>query len=312
MVFGAEILDDSCFKHRLELMQLSPWLRLLRPAHWIKNLVCLAGVFFFLRYDALPAALGVGLAFALISSAVYILNDLVDIERDRTHPKKCHRPLASGEVGVREAWLAVVLFALCSLILAFVINMKAGCCCAAYFVINVVYSFKFKHLPVVDAFCIALGFILRLLAGIYVLDVLPNAWLALFTFSLSLFLGFAKRRAELVAMEDQIEAADRRPVLDHYSLSFLDGALDTSAALAIVCYSLFILMPSSLMLNPSLVVTVPLIIFMILHYRRRLTHPKYRIEPNRIIYHDRVMQGCAILWLISFWCIQQFNLNWFK
>jgi 4-hydroxybenzoate polyprenyltransferase len=196
--------------------------------------------------------------------------------------------------------------------LAFLINLQAGCCCVGYLVVNIAYSLKLKHLPIADAFCIALGFVLRLLAGIYVLNVLPLGWLILFTFFLSLFLGFAKRRAELVAMEDQTDASERRPVLDHYSLTFLDGALDTSAALAIMCYALFVMLPSSLQQNPTLVVTVPFIVFMVLHYRRRLTHPKYRIEPNRIIYHDRVMQGVAMLWLITYVVIQQTGVRWFE
>lgn len=289
---------------------MSPWLRLLRPAHWIKNLVCLAGVFFTQQWDQLGLALVIVACFILVSCAVYILNDIVDVERDRTHPRKQLRPLAARQISIPAAWWATVLFAVAGIALAFVINMKAGCCCAGYLVINLAYSLKLKHLPIADAFCIALGFILRLLAGIYVMDQLPSAWLTLFTFFLSLFLGFAKRRAELVAMEDTA-IADRRPVLDHYSLSFLDGALDTSAAMAMICYALFLLLPTSGVANSSQVVTVPLMAFMILHYRRRLTHPKYRIEPNRIIYHDRVMQGCALCWLLLYALIQWSQVRWF-
>jgi 4-hydroxybenzoate polyprenyltransferase len=288
----------------------SSLLRLLRPAHWIKNLVCLAGVFFHQQWSSFPIAVAVAIAFILVSSAVYVLNDIVDVERDRTHPKKKHRPLAAGKISVTTAWGIAFALAISGIVLAFVMNRAAGCCTAAYLVINLAYSLKLKHLPIADAFCIAFGFILRLLAGLYVIDQLPSSWLALFTFFLSLFLGFAKRRAELVAMED-IAVADRRPVLDHYSLSFLDGTLDTSAAMAMVCYALFLLQPSSITGNPTQVVTVPLIAFMILHYRRRLTHPKYRVEPNRIIYHDRVMQGCALGWIIVYALIQHYQPRWF-
>jgi len=288
------------------------WLRLLRPPHWIKNLVCLAGVLFYQQYQLLWAAITVTVAFTGVSAAVYLLNDIMDVERDRTHPKKRNRPLASGQISMQAAWVVGLLLAAVAVTLAFLINLQAGCCCVGYLVVNVAYSLKLKHLPIADAFCIALGFVLRLLAGIYVLNVLPLGWLILFTFFLSLFLGFAKRRAELVAMEDQTDASERRPVLDHYSLTFLDGTLDTSAALAIVCYALFVMLPSSLRQNPTLVVTVPFIVFMVLHYRRRLTHPKYRIEPNRIIYHDRVMQGAAALWLITYVAIQQASVRWFE
>lgn len=292
-------------------MFMSPWLRLLRPAHWIKNLVCLAGVLFYQQWGQIAPALGVMLAFALVSSTVYIINDIADIERDRKHPKKKNRPLASGTIQPTTAGVVALLLATFALTLAFVLHFKSGCCCAAYLVINLAYSFKLKHLPIADAFCIAFGFILRLLAGIYILDQLPVSWLMLFTFFLSLFLGFAKRRAELVALEEANTAQERRPVLDHYSMSFLDGALDTSAALAIACYALFLLLPSPLQQDPTLVVTVPVIAFMILHYRRRLTHPKYRIEPNKIIFNDVTMQGAAVLWLVLYVVVQRSEVKWF-
>lgn len=290
---------------------LQHWLKLLRPAHWIKNLVCLAGVFFYSAWDQVGSALLVALAFCLISSAIYIVNDLFDVDRDRQHPKKKSRPIAAGQISTRSAALGALLLAGCALILAFTLKTSAGFCALAYLVINLAYSFKLKHLPVIDAFCIASGFILRLLAGLYVLDLLPSPWLALFTFSLSLFLGFAKRRAELVALEEPVEIAQRRPVLDHYSLSFLDGALDISAALAMISYALMLLLPGTKFYHPTQVLTVPFIVFMILHYRRRLTHPRYRIEPNRIIYHDRVMQGCTLLWLLTYWIIQYTGVQWF-
>lgn len=286
------------------MQKLLLWLRLLRPPHWIKNFVCLAGVLFYAQYQSILPALLVTLAFTLVSCTVYIINDIFDIPRDRTHPKKMNRPLATGQISVASAWLAAVVLAISALLLAFLIQLPVGCCCASYLVINLAYTLKLKHLPVADAFCIAVGFVLRLLAGIYVLHLLPTTWLTLCTFFLSLFLGFAKRRAELVALEEHTPMQERRPVLDHYSLSFLDGALDTSSALAILCYALFILLPSSLNHNPSLVVTVPFVVFIVLHYRRRLTHPKYRIEPNRIIYHDRVLQSCALLWLLTYVLIQ--------
>ncbi len=289
---------------------MSPWLRLVRPAHWIKNLVCLAGALFYQQSGQMAPALGVMLAFALVSSTVYIINDIADIERDRKHPKKKNRPLAAGEFLPTTAGVVALILATSALTLAFGLNFKSGCCCAGYLVINLAYSFKLKHLPIADAFCIAFGFILRLLAGIYVLDQLPVSWLILFTFFLSLFLGFAKRRAELVALDEADTAQERRPVLDHYSMSFLDGALDTSAALAIACYALFMLLPSPLQQNPTLVVTVPVIAFMILHYRRRLTHPKYRIEPNKIIFNDVTMQGAAVLWLVLYVVVQRSEVRW--
>lgn len=289
---------------------MSPWLRLVRPAHWIKNLVCLAGVLFYQQWGQIVPALGVMLAFALVSSTVYIINDITDIERDRKHPKKKNRPLAAGEILPTTAGVVALILATSALTLAFVLNFKSGCCCAGYLIINLAYSFKLKHLPIADAFCIAFGFILRLLAGIYVLDQLPVSWLILFTFFLSLFLGFAKRRAELVALDEADTAQERRPVLDHYSMSFLDGALDTSAALAIACYALFLLLPSPLQQNPTLVVTVPVIAFMILHYRRRLTHPRYRIEPNKIIFNDVTMQGAAVLWLVLYVVVQRSEVRW--
>lgn len=294
------------------MRSLSAWFKLLRPGHWIKNLVCLAGVLFYQRWSNVPEAFLLALCFSLTASTVYIINDLFDVERDRNHPKKKNRPLAAGVISAPSAIAVALLLAFASVTFAFLLHFRAGICCVLYLLINLTYSLKLKHLPVVDAFCIAFGFVLRLLAGIYLLEELPVAWLVLFTFFLSLFLGFAKRRAELVAMEDAPTFAERRPVLNHYSLTFLDGALDISSSLAMGCYALFILLPSSLKQNPSLVVTVPLVVFMILHYKRRLTHPKYRIEPNRIIFNDFTMQGVVLLWLVLYVVIQQSAVVWFQ
>ena len=156
------------------------------------------------------------LAFALVSSTVYIINDVADIvSTTASIPKKKNRPLAAGTIQPITAGVVALILATSALTLAFVLNFKSGCCCAGYLVINLAYSFKLKHLPIADAFCIAFGFILRLLAGIYVLDQLPVSWLILFTFFLSLFLGFAKRRAELVAL-DETDTAQRD---DRYSIT---------------------------------------------------------------------------------------------
>lgn len=183
----------------------SPWLRLVRPIQWAKNAVVLAALVFGHVWDD-PAnivrALAAALAFCLISSAGYILNDWVDIDRDRHHPIKRNRPLASDMIAVRPAvWLAVVLL-VASLAISLAVSPWLALVIVAYGVLMSGYSLWLKHLVIVDVFVIAIGFLLRALAGGVAVGVRVSSWLMLCTVLLALFLGFSKRRSEMMTLDE--------------------------------------------------------------------------------------------------------------
>jgi len=279
-------------------MRLPATLRLLRPQQWTKNLACMAGVVFGGRLGQPHAVLLdvlVVATFTLAAAAVYVVNDLLDLAHDRQHPTKRMRPLAAGEVSTTQAGvLALVLTAVAG---AGAVGLGRGtmACLAAYGALNMVYSLRWKHVPVLDVCCIAFGYVLRVLAGIVVLGDVPTSWIVLCTFFLALFLGFTKRRAELV--DPERGGTDQRPVLDAYDPGFLDSLVDSSATMAVMTYALFTATSGK---NPSLIVTVPIVFYAIVHYRQVAQRSGFGQEPDRILLRDRTLQGCLVLWLAAF------------
>jgi len=244
-------------------------LTLLRPHQWVKNGFVLVGLLFGHAWTD-PVKLRQGLwafaAFCLLSSAVYVFNDLLDREQDRQHPRKRHRPLASGTVGTPAA-LALLVALLCAgLALAFGRAGDAPWIFVAYLAINGVYSLGAKHVVVLDVFLIAAGFMLRLLAGTLGLGIAPSQWLLLCGLMLTLFLGFAKRRAELSALGD--DPAAHRRVLDDYSAGLLDQFTTIAAACAVVSYSLYTVSAETVALHGSghLLLTLPFVLYGMFRY----------------------------------------------
>jgi 4-hydroxybenzoate polyprenyltransferase len=284
-------------------------LRLLRPSHWTKNLTAFAGVVFGGRLGE-PWAIAVDFAVFVVlcaaSSAVYVVNDLCDVEYDRAHPTKRHRPIASGEVAVGTARALAAALAVGSVVASFFFGFGASLCVIAYLVLNLAYSFRLKHVFLIDVLCIALGFALRVLAGIYALGDLPTAWIVLCAFFLALFLGFGKRRTEI---GDGASERDVRPVLENYDRGMLDSLLDGSAATAILTYALFTATSGK---NPSLIVTVPIVWYAITYYRRLLETTGHGAEPEQILLRDRVIQTCVAVWLASFVVIAYGELHFFR
>lgn len=287
--------------------------RLLRPHQWTKNGVCLAGVIFGGRFDDprcwLLAAATI-LVFCLVSSAVYIWNDIQDRERDRDHPRKCDRPIASGAVSVPLAALFSLFLAGTSLGGGFLLGPAVLTCVCLYLANNVCYTLWFKHFALLDVLCITLGFILRLLAGVYVLGDLPNAWIVLCSFFLSAFLGFSKRRAELMAMESgnqESEAKRRqRPVLAEYSVDYLDFLLSSSATMTIMSYALFATTSGK---NPSLIVTLPIVYYAVMHYKRLVMVSQIGEEPERILFEDWRIIVSILSWLVLYLFIWRWEIH---
>ena len=290
-------------------MTLPPLLRLTRPSHWTKNLTAFAGVIFGNRLGE-PWAIGLDFAVFLVlilaSSAVYIANDLVDIDRDRQHPTKKRRPLASGEVQPTTATTLAWALAVAAIAGSWLLGAAVWVCVLLYLAINVAYSRWLKHIVLADVLCIAIGFALRILAGIYVLGDLPTAWIILCGFFLALFLGYGKRLAEI---KNNAADSGARPVLERYDRNFLESLVDGSALASILSYALFTATSGK---NPSLIVTVPLVYIAITYYRRLLETSTEGSEPEGILLGNRVIQGCIALWLLTFILISYGDLHFFR
>ena len=269
--------------------------RLLRPHHWTKNAFCLAGAIFsghYLEAGAIRDALLTAASFCLASSAVYVLNDFVDRDRDRRHPKKASRPLASGAVSPAAAGVLALLLLAGSLLLTAPLDARVLGTVLAYLGLNVLYSLGLKHVPMVDVLSIALSFELRMLAGVYAVGARPTPWIALCTFFLALFLALSKRRAEKAALAGAAE--DPRPVLRHYPLAFLDVAVVGSGLTALMCYALFTTTSGK---NPSHAVGIPVIAFALMHYARRLMQGELGEEPERSVLKDPAIFASIALWI---------------
>lgn len=219
-------------------------LKLVRVRQWIKNVFVLAPLVFsgaFTHSPAVLAAFGGLLAFCFLSSGVYILNDIADARKDALHPVKKNRPVASGKISARLAGFLAAVFITAGMGLAFTLGPLTAFWAGLYLVLHGLYNFFGKRIVLVDVIAIALGFCLRVLAGAAAIGVVPSVWLQLCVFLLALFLGFSKRRHEIVLLGET--ASGHRGVLRHYTVSLLDQLIMVSATLAIVFYGLYTITP---------------------------------------------------------------------
>ncbi len=214
--------------------------RLARPSHWVKNIFVLAGIFFAQDWrdpEILLLALSAFVAFCFAASAVYACNDVFDLEEDRKHPLKRLRPLASGELSAPTAFAFAAGLAAAALGISLWTGPKLSAVLVAYMLVNLFYSRVLKHIVLVDVFCIAFGFIIRLLAGTWGIGIPPSQWFLLCTMALSLFLGFSKRYAE--RMDTHRSLAEKRPVLQSYSPEFLRVLLAVTLSATLITYGLY-------------------------------------------------------------------------
>lgn len=254
-------------------------IQLMRPLQWVKNSFVLVGLFFGHAWGdpvRQTQALLVCAAFCLLSSGVYVMNDLIDRPADRRHPVKRRRPLASGAIGVAAALTLMGVCLLGGCLLVLLSDTGAWWLFAAYVLLNVAYTLGLKHVVVLDVFIIAAGFMLRILAGTLGIGIPPSQWLLLCGLMLTLFLGFAKRRAELGEMGHGVmsanaasnHASSHRRVLEYYSPALLDQMMTVTTAGTIISYSLYTVSPETLALHGTtqLVYTVPLVIYGMFRY----------------------------------------------
>lgn len=286
-------------------MNPQPLLQTLRPHQWIKNSFVFVGPIFAHRWDNETLGL-VAIAFAsfcLAASAVYIFNDILDVEADRAHPTKRNRPLASGAISIRTGlWISGTL-ALLAFGLASLVSIWALAFALAYAVLNIGYSMSWKHVAVLDVFIISAGFMLRILTGTVGLEIEPSSWLLLTGLMVTLFLGFAKRRAELLTLE-RSGAHDRaltRRVLDHYNPQMIELYMGISAACTVMTYSLYTVSPETVARHgtEALIYTVPLVVYGMFRYVYLLLLKGKGNDTARDLYTDPHLLVTALTWLVA-------------
>jgi 4-hydroxybenzoate polyprenyltransferase len=235
--------------------------------------------------------------FTIVAGSIYLLNDLLDVEQDRLHPEKRKRPLASGELPVPLAWIAMVTLSIGGLAYGFVLRPLFGLTLLSYFVLQIAYCFALKRMVLVDVFTIAAGFVLRTVAGGFVLHVHISQWLLLCSLQLALFLGFGKRRQEIATLGP--EAGRHRAILSEYSLPFLDQMINLVAGITVVCYSVYSVESETAKQHPHLWVTVPMVIFSICRYLYLVYQKGWGGAPDEALLKDRVLQGAILLWFLT-------------
>jgi len=288
----------------------SELLRLLRPYQWVKNGFVFIGLLFSdvsndwnLRGSVLLAAAG----FCLLSSCVYILNDMLDRKADQAHPAKRRRPLASGTVSMSQAFALAFACGIAGLALGAMVSVAVVAILSAYLVLNLAYSAGLKNIVILDVFIIAAGFMLRIFAGTWGVNIAPSQWLLLCGLLLTIFLGFAKRRAELMTSDgDGASGVTQRPVLYDYSPALLDSMMAISAAGVIVSYSLYTVSPDTIALHHTdkLIYTLPFVLYGIFRYIF-LLHRRGGEDPARTLLTDVHMLIVGALWLaVTVWLIR--------
>jgi len=271
----------------------------MRPHQWTKNVFIFAALIFAQRLGASEDALRALAAFVLfcaMSGAVYIVNDIADLDKDRAHPRKRLRPIASGRVSVVTAAVFAAALLVPALAASFTLSYRFGMVAALYFVVNLLYSFYLKRLVILDVMTIAFGFVLRAVAGAEVVEVPISPWLVLCTTLLALFLGFCKRRSELTVL--QSAAADHREILREYSVPFLDQMISVVTASTVIAYAFYAMSPDvqGKLHTRYLGLTVPFVLYGIFRYLYLLHVKGEGGSPSQALLEDRPLLLNVILW----------------
>jgi 4-hydroxybenzoate polyprenyltransferase len=284
-------------------------LKSLRIRQWTKNgFVLLALVFDqqLTNLEALLRTLAGFLVFCLLSSTVYILNDIFDVEADRKHPKKRNRPIASGKLPIPIAVASATGLLVITLIAAYLLSVGFFLICLTYFLINLAYSKWLKHVPLVDVLIIAFCFLLRVAGGVSIIVVQRfSPWLYVMTFLLSLFMGFGKRRSEMVTLAG--DANSHRKVLDGYTLPLLDQLITIVSSSTIIAYSLYTFSAPNLPENHTMMLTVPFVVYGIFRYLYLIQVKQEGGAPEELLLTDRPLQAavglCGLAVVLIFYVI---------
>ena len=279
------------------------YLKLIRPKQWIKNFFVFAPLVFSLELfeiSSLLIALRAFFVFCLTASSVYIINDITDVESDRQHPEKKNRPIASGYISVRNAYILVFVLLASVVMLTLGMDSRYQIVLASYFALNLAYSFKLKNIVLLDVFVIATGFMMRVLAGAYAIDVQVSSWIVLCTMFISLFLGFAKRRGEIILTQRQGVDTERK-VLLLYRVEFIDQMLTIAAGGAVVSYALYTVAPRTLELlgTDKMIYTTVFVIYGIFRYLYLIHMTESTENPTQAVTSDLTIIATGTLWILT-------------
>ena len=274
----------------------------MRPTQWVKNGFVFAALIFshnLLNWELAGRVTLAALAFCLIASAVYLLNDVLDAGEDRQHPTKRLRPVASGRLGVRTAGGVAGALAFVALTAAWLLDHQFFLVGVTYAAVNILYSLFLKRVLLLDVFVVAAGFVLRVLGGGLVIHVEISAWLIVCTTLLALFLALTKRRHELVLLGEN--ASNHRPILAHYSPYFLDQLIGIVTASTVMSYSLYTLSDDVLRRFPGkrLELTIPFVLFGIFRYLYLVHQASEGGNPTRLLLTDRVLLAVVVMWAVA-------------
>jgi len=271
-------------------------LKSLRPKQWAKNVFVFTALVFdrkLLHKEAFLRTVAGAVLFSLIASAVYIINDIADREADQRHPTKKTRPIASGELPIKAAWALAIALLVITLPLAYLLSPGFLIICVVYFILNLLYSAKLKHIPLIDVLVLASFYLLRVISGTTLIEVKRfSPWLYVVASLFALFIGLGKRRAELVL---QIDSNSIRPALEGYSIDLLDQLINIVSGTTIVAYSLYTFSAPNLPDNHSMMLTIPFVLYGLFRYL-------YLIQigqggaPEDIALSDRPLQAAIVLW----------------
>ena len=274
-------------------------LKTMRPKQWTKNLVVFAAILFTKNLFNMPILLRVTFGFVifcLLASSIYIINDVLDIEEDKYHPKKCNRPLASGSLSKSTAIGAAGWLMIASLGGSFLLGLRFGLVAAAYFIVFILYSFFLKKIVIVDVSVLSSAYVFRAVAGAVVINVEISPWLILCTILLALFLGLSKRRHEMILLEDN--ATNHRKILEEYDPKLLDQMIGVVTSSTVMAYSLYTFGSETALKTHNLMLTIPFVIFGIFRYLYLVYHKNMGGSPERILLEDKPLIANIVLWII--------------
>lgn len=269
----------------------------MRPKQWIKNAIVFAGLVFsksFLDINSVIKVVFTFCLFSVISGVVYVINDIIDREKDMLHPVKRNRPIASGRLKPREALLFSVILLIVALILAYALDIKLLLILVAYFILVCLYSLVLKNIIIVDVLAISIGFVLRTLGGTEVIDVDISPWLLLCTTLLSLFLALNKRKNELLVLSG--DAANHRKILDKYTPQLIDNMLSVVTSTTVMSYSLYTFEAGK---SSYMMITIPFVLYGIFRYQYLVSNKNLGGSPEQVLFKDKPLLIDVILWGVT-------------
>lgn len=282
-------------------------LRLTRPKQWIKNFFVFIPMFFggeLFDLHSIWLATITFVAFSLTASSIYCYNDIVDVDADRCHPVKCLRPIASGDLSIRMGYILMAVCFLLSmavlLLLPPEVKSQVMAVIVFYYVLNLSYCSKLKQFAILDVCIVAFGFVLRILAGGFACELALSSWIVIMTFLLTLFMSFAKRRDDVLRMNETGEAPRKNTV--RYNLTFINQAITITASVTLVCYIMYCVSPEVVerFQTPYLYLTFVFVLLGLLRYIQIAVVDKKSGDPTKVILKDHFSQVIVIAWILTF------------